>query len=575
MLSETTNICRQRKRKAPKRHLIRARPAETTVPSQTGDLPLMEIPKPKILVVDDEASVLLTMTSILRLEGYEVEGVGDGAAALQAIRERYYDLVLTDLNMPGVGGLAVLREVRKRSPGTVTVMITGYGSVESAIEAVQLGAYEYLLKPTEVADLKQAVKRSLERKRLSEIDTLYRVSQAVTSSLEVATIAAEVAEAVRNVLGVRNACLVTFRRDSMPGDCSEELRQLLLEPSMITALAAGASIISEESNGAAAAWAARAGIRSYAFVPGIANGQLICVLCADNGPERLEFHASAQRFLQSLASQAALAVQNALLVSELKNQNEEIMAANAKLRELDLLKSRFLSVATHELRTPLSVILGYNSMLAESLEDRLSEEEKNTLAESVAACKRLIRLVNSMLDLNQIQAGQMKMDFARQDLLRVVSGVVALLQPDARRREIKLGLELPARMPRLMLDAERMQQVLINLVGNALKFTPPGGHIKVVVRQRDSKVEISVIDTGVGISPEDRDHIFDEFAQVNRQAERRQREGSGLGLAIAKRIVEAHGGVILVTSQPGRGSTFTCSLPMRSRLETASTAVSA
>jgi signal transduction histidine kinase/CheY-like chemotaxis protein len=533
----------------------------------------METQKPRILVVDDEANVLLTTSTILRQEGYEVDAVPGGGAALQAIEERYYDLILTDLSMPGVDGLAVLARVRERSPGTVTVMITGYGSVESAIEAVQLGAYEYLLKPTEVADLKQAVRRSLERKRLSEIDTLYRVSQTITSSLNVEAIAGEVGEAVRNVLGVRNACLVAFRRDRTPSECVEELRQLLLDPEVITLLSAGDSIISEESNGAAASWAERVGVRSYALVPGVSNGQLACVLCADHGSERFEFHAAAQRFLQSLAGQTALAVQNALLVAELKQQNDEITAANAKLRELDLLKSRFLSVATHELRTPLSVILGYNSMLAESLEDRLSEEEKTTLSESVAACKRLIRLVNSMLDLNQIQSGKIQMEFARQDLRQVVSGIVALMQPEARRRQIHLALELPARLPRLMLDAERIQQVLINLIGNGLKFTPAGGNITVAVRQRDSFLEVSVCDTGIGISPTDREYIFDEFSQISRQAQHRQHEGFGLGLAIAKRIVEAHEGSITVTSTPGEGSTFRFTLPLHSRQ--ASTAVSA
>ena len=264
-----------------------------------------------------------------------------------------------------------------------------------------------------------------------------------------------------------------------------------------------------------------------------------------------------------------MAVQNALLVAELKQQNDEITAANAKLRELDLLKSRFLSVATHELRTPLSVILGYNSMLAESLGDRLSEEERTTFSESVAACKRLIRLVNSMLDLNQIQSGKMQMEFARQDLRQVVSGVVALMQSDARRRQIHLALELPARLPRLLLDAERIQQVLINLIGNGLKFTPAGGHIKVAVRQRDSMLEVSVCDTGIGISPTDREYIFDEFSQVSRQAQHRQREGSGLGLAIAKRIIEAHEGSITVASTPGKGSTFRFTLPLHIRQEKA------
>ena len=536
----------------------------------------METHKPKILVVDDEANVLLTMTSILRQEGYDVDAVDNGAAALKAIRERYYDLVLTDLNMPGVDGLAVLAEVRKRSPGTVTLMITGYGSLESAIEAVQLGAYEYLLKPTEVADLKMAVRRSLERKRLSEIDTLYRVSRAITNSLDPDVIAGEVADAVRDVLGVAHVCLVVFNRDRQPGQCDPALRRLLREEAVAAHLNSGRALISEESNGAAAAWAASAGIASYALVPGVANAQLVCVLCADNGAARFEFHASAQRFLRALAGQAALALQNALLVSQLRQHNEEISAANQKLRELDTVKSRFLSVATHELRTPLSIILGYNSMLAESLEDRLGEEEKRTLAESVSACKRLIRLVNSMLDLNQIQSGKMKMNFGRHDLRQVVSEVVALMQPDARRRELALSQVVPARLPRSILDAERIQQVLINLIGNALKFTPRGGSVTVEVGQRDAAaLEVSVHDTGIGISPEDQERIFDEFAQINRQAERRQREGSGLGLAIVKRIVEAHDGSIKVSSIPGQGSTFTFVLPVRSRQVTATTAVSA
>src|SRR5512142_2099048 len=138
----------------------------------------------RILVVDDEPGVLLTTSAVLTGEGYEVTSADGGAAAIAAIHQHHYDLVLTDLKMPAVDGLAVLEEVRKRSPATVTVMMTGYGSVDSALEAVQRGAYEYLLKPTEVADLKAAVRRSLERKRFSEIDTLYRISKTLTTSLD-------------------------------------------------------------------------------------------------------------------------------------------------------------------------------------------------------------------------------------------------------------------------------------------------------------------------------------------------------------------------------------------------------
>jgi signal transduction histidine kinase len=278
-----------------------------------------------------------------------------------------------------------------------------------------------------------------------------------------------------------------------------------------------------------------------------------------------------------LASQTALAVENASLISALKRNNDELIAANDKLRELDALKSKFLSVATHELRTPLSIILGYNSMLAESLGDRLGDAEKQTLEESMAACKRLIRLVNSMLDINQIQAGKMQMNMAREDLRPIATGIVNLFQHEARQRDIRLAMEFPTRLPRLEMDSERMQQVLINLVGNALKFTSAGGSVTVSLRERreTDAVEIAVSDTGIGISKEDQERIFDEFEQIRQRAEQRHREGSGLGLAIARRIVEAHEGNLRVTSAPGKGSTFTVTLPVRTRRSEIITAVSA
>ena len=519
----------------------------------------------KILVVDDEPGVLLTTRAILQEEGYDVEAAGSGQEAVEAIHQRHYDLVLTDLKMPGVNGLDVLAEVRKRSPLTVTVMMTGYGSVGSALDAVQLGAYEYLLKPIEVEDLKQAVRRSLERKRLSEIDTLYRISWTVTQSQNPATMAAEVSDAVRGVLGLAYACLLTPEEDSWKGNHSPALGHALDSLSLRRSLQRGLIVTDQDHDEAAAAWAQDQQVRSYALVPGIASSHLVCVLCAHNGQELYEFHASAVRFLQGLASQTALALENAALIRELKHNNEELGDANRKLQELDKLKSNFLNVATHELRTPLSVILGYNAMLEESLQDRLDDSERQTLTESIAACKRLIRMVNSMLDISQIESGKMKMEFAPSDLRRLVNGVAALFQQEARGRRLHLTVELPTRPLRVELDSERIEQVLINLVGNAMKFTPAGGAIVIRVRQHPElrQVEISVQDTGVGIAPEDQARIFDEFSQVRHAHTAGPRDGSGLGLAIARRIVEAHHGQLRVVSTPGEGSTFSFSLPLK------------
>lgn len=544
-------------RDAPFLHLIQF--------STSVAAPRMDAPKPRILVVDDEVNVLLTVEAILRQEGYEVDTAPNGQAALDAIARHTYDLVLTDLKMPGIDGMRVLEEVRKRSPATGTIMMTGYGSLDSALEAVHLGAYEYLLKPTEVPQLKLAVKRCLERKRLSEIDTLYRVSRELIATTDFEHKAQLVCEAAHDVLGV-NFCRVVLAGSLAEQDGHDRVASLFAEGEIFQKLLAG-KVASLEDDSCFRRHFGDTGVLAAVLVPGVVEGRLVCALYADNGDQPFDFHASALRFLQALADQAALSINNAMLITELKGNNGELAEANRKLREIDELKSRFLSVATHELRTPLTVILGYNSMLAESLDARLDEEERATLRESITACKRLIRLINSMLDISRIEAGRMQMHVVPTDMRQVVNGVVALFQHEARSREVSLHALVPQRMPRVPMDAERIQQVLINLVGNALKFTDAGGTVTIALHLRHdiASAEVSVSDTGIGIAAEDQGRIFEEFARVT--VGDRPREGSGLGLAIARRIVEAHEGRIRVSSTPGKGSSFTFTLPLKASAE--------
>ncbi len=536
----------------------------------------MTVSEARILVVDDEPNVLLTLQAILQGDGYTVDTASKGATAIESIRARHYDLVLTDLKMPGVDGLEVLAAVQKCSPATVTLMMTGYASVDSAIDAVQLGAYEYLLKPMDVPALKHAVRRSLERKRLSEVDSLYRVSRTVTTSFDRQKIAQEIEDAARRVLSLSFARLIAFDRDGLT-EVEPEMAAILTESSLVSTLESGDSITNLNCPEKLAAWAWSQGIPSFAVVPGVGNGRLRCLLLAHNGQENYEFHASALRYLQALASQCALALANTALFAQLHQNNLELEAANSKLRELDRLRTQFLSIATHELRTPLTIIMGYNSMLSESLAERANPDEKELLSESVTACQRLIRMVNSMLDITQIEAGKLRLEFVETDLPVLMNNVVALFQAEAGKENIHLGLELPAYMPRLLLDGDRIEQVVINLVANALKFTDSGGKVRVSLRYAADKetVQISVTDTGVGIAPHEQEIIFDEFAQLERQAAKRHREGSGLGLAIVKRIVEAHSGAITVESALGQGSTFTLTLPVRRTVTNSTAAVTA
>jgi signal transduction histidine kinase/DNA-binding response OmpR family regulator len=524
----------------------------------------MSVPEARILVVDDEKHVLLTLQAILQEDGYRVDIASDGNQAIEALRASHYDLVLTDLKMPGIDGLSVLAEVQKCSPTTVTIMMTGYGSVGSAIEAVHFGAYEYLLKPMEVPEMKQAVRRSLERKRFSEVDSLYRVTSAVTASFEKEKIAEEIERAAREVLSLASARIITFDRMGI-AETEPALSSILSERLFASALESGRCVTNRECPSVLAKWAEANSISSFAVVPGLGSGRLRCVLLAHNDHDKYEFHASSLRYLQALAGQCALALANASLFAQLQQNNLELESANRKLRELDRLRSQFLSIATHELRTPLTIIMGYNSMLSEALEDRASSEEKELLGESVSACQRLIRMVNSMLDMTQIESGKLRMDLQETDLTALIKNVVGMFQTEASKKDIHLGLEIPARMPRLLLDGDRIEQVVINLVGNALKFTGPGGEVEVALRYstESETVQIAVMDSGVGIAAEDQEVIFDEFAQLQKKVSKSTREGTGLGLAIVKRIVEAHAGAIAVESAVGKGSTFTFTLPAR------------
>ncbi|HZU21211.1 MAG TPA: response regulator, partial [Terriglobales bacterium] len=309
---------------------------------QAAKIAKAETARAKILVVDDEPNILLTLTAILEQEGYDVEGVSGGARAISAVRDSHYDLVLTDLKMPQVDGLAVLEEVRRCLPQTATIMMTGYASLDSAVDAVQRGAYEYLLKPVEIPHLKLAVERSLERKRLSEIETLYRVQKSLATAPDEPSIARQITEAACNVLNLSRACLFT------PGapDAPALLQDLLADGRTLGALSAGA-VITSAADAAAKKCGQAHNIADFALVPGLSQGELVCVLCAHNGSAPYEFQASALRFLRSLAGQAALVLRNRQLIAELRQNNAELAAANDKLKQLDRLKSQFLSVATH------------------------------------------------------------------------------------------------------------------------------------------------------------------------------------------------------------------------------------
>jgi len=258
--------------------------------------------------------------------------------------------------------------------------------------------------------------------------------------------------------------------------------------------------------------------------------------------------------LASLSSQLAVAVRNI-------EYNEELAQKNEELTHLDQLKSDFMATMSHELRTPLTSVIGYSDMLLSGVTGELNEKQTNFLNSILRNGETLLNLINDVLDLTKIEAGRLELNLEAVDLRSALLGVLPVVKPRAADKRIKISTYLPTDVPPIHADPAKINQVLLNLLTNAIKYTHENGSVSVEARTKDGFVEIWVTDTGIGISQEDIDRVFMRFTQVDSSASRTQ-GGTGLGLAITKELVELHGGEIRVQSKLGKGSSFVFTVPI-------------
>jgi len=293
------------------------------------------------------------------------------------------------------------------------------------------------------------------------------------------------------------------------------------------------------------------GIRAILAVPMVREGQLIgCLGVTRNQPG--DFPAETIDLLRTFATQSALAIQNARLFREIEIKSRQLEAASQH-------KSEFLANMSHELRTPLNAIIGFSEVLSERMFGELNEKQDEYLKDIYSSGQHLLSLINDILDLSKIEAGRMELEVAEFSLPAAIDNALILVRERASRRGIRLGSTIDDRVGMIRGDERKVKQVLLNLLSNALKFTPEGGRIDVRAAMNDGVAEISVADTGVGIAPEDQEAIFEEFRQVG-TADKKV-EGTGLGLALSRKFIELHGGRIWLQSHPGKGSTFSFTLP--------------
>jgi signal transduction histidine kinase/CheY-like chemotaxis protein len=277
-----------------------------------------------------------------------------------------------------------------------------------------------------------------------------------------------------------------------------------------------------------------------------------------------------QRLIQGMRDESRRKVDELTrLTAALEERTRDLAEANLRLREADRLKSQFLANVSHELRTPLNSIIGFSEILQTRLAGVLDERQSRFLGYIHSAGDQLLGIINDILDLSKIEAGQADLVLERLSLRSLVDGVSTILRSTAERRSVRVKVDAPGDLPLLQADPARVKQIVYHLVANAIKFSYPDSEVWVRLRrmtaatspmQRDS-IALSVEDRGVGIDPRDRELIFEAFRQADGTASR-EFQGAGLGLAIVKRFVELHGGMVAVDSAVGQGSTFTVHLPL-------------
>jgi len=242
---------------------------------------------------------------------------------------------------------------------------------------------------------------------------------------------------------------------------------------------------------------------------------------------------------------------------------EELAATAAvadRTNEISRAKSRFFAQVTHELRTPLNAILGYTELIVDEIYGAVSPRVREVLERVQTNGKHLLGLINDVLDLSKIEAGQLSLALNDYSIKDLVQGVFVAVEPLASNKSLALKLEVPQGLPQAHGDERRLSQVLLNLVGNAIKFTDDG-EVAIIAKAANGSFTIAVRDTGPGIAPADQAKIFEEFQQADNSSTR-AKGGTGLGLAISRRIVEMHGGKLWVDSAVGQGSTFAFTLPV-------------
>ena len=482
----------------------------------------------KIIVIDDEKAIRDGCHRVLTGKGYEVITAENGQIALDILAKELIDIILLDLKMPIIGGEKVLEIAREKYPDIPVIIITGHGTVDTAVICMKNGAYDFITKPFQIDQFLLTITRAAEKRRLEQKAEQFKE------------------ENIRNLydLNLEKSRLKTIIKQMANGVMvtNRNLEVVLHNPALMRLME-----ISEE-------------VENPAPIGKIIHKESLIdtlkQILTGESPEdesvsqEINVGATALRAISAPALGPNKAVAGTVTVLE------DITA----FKQLDEMKSDFVNMVAHELRSPLVSIRQLNSVLLEGLAGPLAEKQQDFVQRGMNKIDSLLDLINDLLDVAKIEAGKYVQHQVPTDIGRIIEDIVALMGPRAQKQGITLTHSCQNLKP-VQSDPKNIEDVFNNLISNAINYSPEGGRVTITAQGLAEYMEVKVEDTGVGIPTEELPKIFDKFYRV-KHPKTRQVIGTGLGLAIVKGVIEAHHGTIDVQSIIDKGTTFRILLPM-------------
>ena len=485
----------------------------------------------RILIVDDEPPIRAACAKILSEQGALVETAEDGLAGLEKARAQEFDLALIDLKMPQMDGMQLLEHLNQLDPDLVKIVITGFATLDTAIEAVQKGAYDYLPKPFTPGEMRTRVRRGVEKRTLLREAKRLR-EERERNLLELTTEKSR----TQTIIQCMGDGLLVTNRDRQVVLCNPAARRLLrikrpLQGGEPLGNVAGCP---EFLDLVESTMALKEGqeMSSREIAPAFPSGPVLMANCAPIKDEKGQIIG---------------------VVTVLRDITE--------LKALDKAKSTFVSLVAHEVQAPLAAIEGYLDIILEGGGGTDPEKSRKILDRCRERTGGLLALIQDLLTISRMQSGRIIREKEKLRLTEVLKGVVELMKGEALERGVEIAVELPEELPPISANREDLTRVFTNLMDNAIKYNPAGGRVFLRAKAVDAFLQVEVQDTGIGIPPEEKEKIFDEFYRVKNK-DTQGIGGTGLGLSIAKKILEAHNGHLEVESQLHEGSTFRVLLPL-------------